>query len=42
MAASSRTADRVTAEQIERARSVNLVSFLHQYQPDELKRVGQS
>lgn len=42
MAASSRTADRVTAEQIERARSVNLVSFLHQYQPGELKRVGQS
>ena len=42
VAASSRTADRVTAEQIERARSVNLVSFLHQYQPGELKRVGQS
>lgn len=34
--------DRVTAEQIERARSVDLVSFLQQYQPGELKRVGQS
>ena len=42
MAASNKISDRVTAEQIERARSVNLVAFLHQYQPGELKRVGLS
>lgn len=35
-------ADRVTAEQIERARSVNLIAFLQQYEPGSLKRVGQS
>ena len=42
MVLSSKTVDRVTAKQIERARSVNLVSFLHQFQPSELKRIGQS
>ncbi len=34
---------RVSDEQIERARSIDLVQFLHQYEPPgELKRIGQS
>ena len=34
---------RVTDEQIERARSIDLVQFLQQYEPPgELKRIGQS
>lgn len=41
MAATARS-DRVTAEQIERARSVDLIAFLRQYEPGELKRIGQS
>lgn len=41
MAATARS-DRVTPEQIERARGVDLIAFLRQYEPGELKRVGQS
>ena len=33
---------RITDEQLEQARGVDLLSFLQQYQPGELKRVGQS
>ena len=33
---------RITDEQLEQARSVDLLSFLQQYQPGELKRIGQS
>ena len=39
MAATARS-DRVTPEQIERARGVDLIAFLRQYEPGELKRVG--
>ena len=33
---------RITDEQLEQARGVDLLSFLQQYQPGELKRVGQT